>query len=116
MVKFDYDEKNDDLFLYDSKSKSKGSVELGDLILDFDSKKNLVGIQFLNASIFIKKFSDKSVFVKQMLLSLTSCKFDAEQNNGFFIVKVVLESKYEKICPVFSFPSIKESSPAVAFG
>lgn len=34
-VKFDYDKDNDDLFLFDTKSKSKGSVEFGDLILDW---------------------------------------------------------------------------------
>ena len=46
--KFDYDESSDDLFLFSPKSKSKGSVEFGDIVLDFNNKKELVGIELIN--------------------------------------------------------------------
>ena len=54
MEKFniDYDNESDDLFLY-AKEKSKGSVEIGDLILDFDRGGKLVGIEMLNATNFL---------------------------------------------------------------
>ncbi len=53
--KFDYDSENDDLFIYSGKSKSKGSVELGDIIFDSDSDGNIVAIQIMNAVKFIKE-------------------------------------------------------------
>ena len=34
--KFDYDEENDDLFIYLEGKKSAGAVEIGDFIVDFD--------------------------------------------------------------------------------
>ncbi|MBD3361480.1 DUF2283 domain-containing protein [Candidatus Woesearchaeota archaeon] len=49
---FSYDKENDDLFLYNHNSKSAGSVEVGDIILDFNNKKELVGIQINKASEF----------------------------------------------------------------
>ncbi len=36
---FSYDKENDDLFLFSPKSKSKGSIDLGQIVLDFNNKK-----------------------------------------------------------------------------
>ncbi|MBU2637908.1 MAG: DUF2283 domain-containing protein, partial [Nanoarchaeota archaeon] len=45
---FDYDSGNDDLFLYNPQSKSKASIEMGDFILDYNNRKELVGIEIVN--------------------------------------------------------------------
>ena len=57
--KFDYDVNNNDLFIYLEGKKSKGSIELGNFILDFDEKGDLVAIQILNISEILKKFFNK---------------------------------------------------------
>ena len=53
--KFDYDYENDSLFIYNSTSKSKGSVEIDDLIIDYSSNKEISGVELLNASRFFKE-------------------------------------------------------------
>ena len=52
---FKYDEESDDLFIYLPAKKSKGAVELGNFIFDFDENENLVALQILEASYTISK-------------------------------------------------------------
>lgn len=114
---FSYDKKNDDLFLFSPTSKSKGSVELGELILDFNSKKELVGIQIMKASNFIKDLVEEmdSSVIKQLLNGLQECRVDIKVKNNLLIVRVYLMSKTKEISPVLSVPSITETSPALAY-
>lgn len=114
---FSYDKENDDLFLFSPISKSKGSVELGELILDFNGKKELVGIQMMNASKFINDLVEQkdSSGIKQLLESLQECKVEIKVKNNLLIVKVYLISKTMEISPVLSLPSITETSPALAY-
>ncbi len=112
---FDYDLEDDDLFLYDSKSKSKGSVELGDFILDYDSKKQLVGIQIMNASKLLKDIvNEKEISIKKILSELKACNIDIKPKNNILVVKIFLISKAKELSPVIPLPSISESSPALA--
>ncbi len=57
---FDYDSRNDDLFIY-LEGKSKGAVELGNFILDFDEKGDLVAMEILNASEVLSKIISKII-------------------------------------------------------
>jgi uncharacterized protein YuzE len=112
---FSYDKKNDDLFIYSVKSKSKGSVELGDVVLDFNTKKELVGIQLINASKFLKDVCDQTGSdIKNLLGNLTECKLEEKTRNRLLIIKLYLNSKTKEITPIISIPSIKERSPAMA--
>lgn len=108
---------DDNLFLYNPKSKSKGSVELGDLILDYNNKKELVGIQIMNASKLIKEMVDKkdSRIIKEVLNNLMECKLDIKVKNNLLIIKVYLLSESKELSLIISVPSIKESSPALAY-
>ena len=113
--KFSYDRENDDLFLYNPKSKSKRSVEIGDLVLDYNSKKELVGIQILNASKFIKDFVDvKGSSIKDILNNLEECKVDVKAKSNMLIIKIYLHAKEKDLSPVISVPRIVEKSPALA--
>ncbi len=110
-----YDSENDDLFLFRPDSKSKGSVEIGDFVLDFDSKNELVGFQVMNASKSIKDMVDSDVAsVRKLLSNLTGCKLEAKSKGNALIIKFILVSGKEELMPVFCLPSIKESSPALA--
>lgn len=114
-VNFSYDKENDDLFLSIPKSKSKGSVELGDLILDFNNKKELVGIQIMNASKFVNDLINEKSNVKSILSTLKECKLEVKVKQNLLIIKIFLVSKIKEIAPVLSVPNIKSSSPALAY-
>tara|TARA_Y100000310_G_C20701281_1_gene830133 strand:+ start:5962 stop:6300 length:339 start_codon:yes stop_codon:yes gene_type:complete len=106
---FSYDQENDDLFLFDPKSKSKGSIEFGDLILDFNSKKELVGIQMMNASKFLKDILDEDVDLR----GLEECKVEVKVKNNLLLIKIGLFTKLKALNPVLTVPNIKERSPAL---
>ena len=114
---FDYDSDNDDLFLSSPKSKSRGSVEFGNIIFDFNSKKQLVGIQLMNASTILgDMIKEKSIDdMKQFLEKLKDCCVDIKDNSNMLIVKFLLISDLQEIEPVLSVPKITESSPALAY-
>jgi uncharacterized protein YuzE len=114
---FSYDKENDDLFIFNPKSKSRGSVELGNIILDFNAKKELVGIQIMDASNIIADIINEKSYslVKKLLSNLKSCRVDIKPKGNFLIVKIFLMSKVKEISPVLPLPSIKETSPALAY-
>jgi uncharacterized protein YuzE len=65
--------------LYNPSSKSKGSVELGNIILDYNSKKEFRGIQIMNASLLIREITgERKDAVKNMLTGLKACKAGAK--------------------------------------
>jgi hypothetical protein len=113
--KFSYDKENDDLLLFGPKSKSRGSVELGDIIIDFNSKKEFAGIQIMNASNMIKDLTGESLpSVKELLNNLEKCEIEVKPRNNILIIKMYLFSKQKEINPVLTVSNITESSPAIA--
>jgi len=113
--KFSYDKEFDDLFIFDSNSKSKGSVELGDIILDFNTKKEFVGIQLMNASRLLQDISGE-INIDIILEHLKECRIETITKNNLLIIKIFLISDKRQISPVLSVPNIIESSPALAYG
>ena len=113
---FSYDKENDDLFLFISRSKSKGSVELGNVVLDFNNKKELVGLQIMNASKLFKDIlSDNVNGIKSVLRNLKECKIDAKLKRNIMIIKIFLVSEKREIAPVMQVPTISRSSPSLAY-
>ena len=113
---FSYDKENDDLFLFIPKSKSKGSIELGDMVLDFNNKKELVGLQIMNASSLIKDLlGDNTNGIKAILKGLKECKVDAKVKRNMMIIKIWLMGNKREITPVIPVPAINQSSPALAY-
>lgn len=114
---FSYDKENDDLLLFNPTSKSKGSVEIGDLILDYNNKKEFVGLQILNASKIIKDLLSKETVssVKEVLSNLEECRVDIKPKKNLLIIKIYLKNKIAEIVPIISVPSIREASPALAY-
>ncbi|MFW5852766.1 MAG: DUF2283 domain-containing protein [Nanoarchaeota archaeon] len=114
---FDYDSGNDDLFLHSPGSKSKGSVEFGNIIFDFDSQKRLVGIQLVNASKTLQDMVDENSVdnMKDFLESLNDCRVDIKDNSNMLIVRFLLASKIHELKPILSVPKIAEGSAALAY-
>jgi len=46
----DYDKENDDLFVYRKNGKVKGSIDIGDFIVDLSHEGKVIGIEIMNAS------------------------------------------------------------------
>ena len=112
--KFSYDPTNDDLFLYNPIFNSMGSIEMGDLIADYNSDKELVGIQLIHASTLLQELVGKTAkSVQEALSTLKKCSFSIKKTNGLLFVKVYFESASEEMHSVFSLPNLQEMSPAV---
>jgi len=105
--KFDYDYENDSLFIYSSKSNA--SITIADLVIDYNSKKEICAIEILNTSKFLKE----SKLSKEKLKKLLECNIEIISKNNFLTIKLILilESKEEIFAPIL-VPSIKEFSPA----
>lgn len=112
--KFSYDQANDDLFLYSPFSHSKGSIEMGDLILDYNLRKELVGLQLIHASTLLQVLVGRTpTCIQQLLSTLKNCPFSIKKTNGLLFVKIRFESEFGEMSSVFSLPNLQEMSPAL---
>jgi uncharacterized protein YuzE len=113
---FSYDKENDNLFLFNLASKSRGGVELGDLILDYDSKKQLVGIQIMHASSLIQDLITENIqTIRDVLCNLIECGVETRVKGNLMITKIFLNSNIRNISAILPVPNIQETSPALAY-
>ena len=112
---FSYEKRTNDLFLYSPNSQSKGSIEFGDLILDFNTDKQLVGIQFMNATTFLEQATNHTTHttIANILSNLKECKVDINHQKNVLFIKIYLIGENEEISQVFSLPTITTPSPAI---
>jgi uncharacterized protein YuzE len=112
---FSYDKGNDDLFVFIPRFKSKGSVEVGDVVLDFNSKKEVVGIQIMHASRMIKDMTDENMSsIRNLLRDLRKCEFEVKPRNNMLFIRIFLFSEMKEISSVIPVPNITQPSPALA--
>ncbi len=112
---FDYDINNDDLFLYKEGSISKFNLELGNIIYDFDSNNNLVGLEILSASKTLSDLINKKIS-KSWLKNIIYVKVKTKTVNNLMIIRLFLSfkvnDKEEELFAPIQIPSIKSCSPA----
>ena len=115
--KFSFDKNQDDLFLYRSESKSKGSVEIGDIILDLNNKKEIVGLQIMKASNMLDDVSVRISLneIKDVLKNLKECKVEIILKKNLVIIRIHLYGKMKEFSSTFFFPKFMDSSPALAY-
>jgi len=65
--KIDYDAENDSLFVYLDGAKSKGAIEVGNFVLDFDEDSNLVAMEILDAKEIFKIIVTKIIELKNLI-------------------------------------------------
>ena len=107
--KFDYDEENDDLFIYLDGAKSGGAVELGDLVLDFDAKGNLAAIEVIEApSFFSKLISNAFEISKIKSLEVEIINF---RNMNALRLKIITPN--QTFTQTILVPKIVQESPAL---
>ncbi len=109
--KFDYDEENDSLFVYLTESKSNGAIELGNFVLDFDEKGNLVAMEIFNASEVLKA-------VLTRMIELTHVKeFKAQMFNfrNMASIKFSIGDGSKRQSANILIPRVTEKSPALSY-
>ena len=108
---FDYDTENDSLFMFDSKLKSKASVELNDLIIDYSSKGEISSLEVLNAKRFFSDIAGKYV---DSLASIKECKLEIIPKNNILLIKFFFKfNSDEKLSLPLLIPTINEPSKAL---
>jgi len=113
-IKFDYDEEEDILFIYDPERKSFGSVELGgNVIIDFDGKKRVVALEFLDATESLSSLTGKKI-TKKMLSGIKQAKFLAETKKGMLIIKFIILCAEKPIESMLTMTALNYRSHAMA--
>lgn len=110
--KFDYDQENDDLFIYDPKSKSRASIEMDDMVVDYNNKKQISAIELLNASRFFNQIGYS--LDEENLNNIKECKLEIIPQNNFLMIRLMLRLKEEKTSPLIMIPTIQNTSPALS--
>jgi len=113
MINFnvDYDSENDDLFVYLEGAKSKGAVEAGNFIFDFDKKGNLVAIQIMEASKTLKILLSKII----KLSEIKEFKAEAINYRNMESVKFTLSDKSHTETTNILVPRIIKESPSLKY-
>jgi uncharacterized protein YuzE len=113
--RFDYDQDNDSLFVFNPNSKSKASIEVDELVIDFNSNKEVSAIEINNASTFIKAISNESELdFKEALSEIKECQVDIIPKSNFYVIKLMIILKTnQKINTSTLIPNITEPSPAI---
>ena len=106
---FDYDLENDDLFIYLEGKKSSGAIELGNFVLDFDNKGDLVAIQIINASEVFKKILSKVTEIN----NLKRVEADIINFRNMEAIKFRVLTDSEEETTNILIPNIKEKSPVL---
>jgi len=85
----DYDIENDILFIHRKDVKTKGSVEImgGDIIMDFSKDKEVVGLEIMNASEFLKNFN----ITKNMLSQALAGDIKIVQQRSVLFITIILK-------------------------
>jgi uncharacterized protein YuzE len=107
--KYSYCAENDDLFLYLENSKSKGSIEVGNFVLDFDKKDNLVGIQIFEASKIFSKILSNIV----ELTKIKEINIETENFRNMRAIKINIETSLGKSKGIIGLPDLNFESPAL---
>lgn len=89
---FDYDRDNDTLFIY-KKETVKGSIDVGNYIVDFTHEGNVAGIEIMNASEVLRNLGVENP--SDFLESMKHVSFKTVQKHDSVAVYFVISSKTE---------------------
>jgi hypothetical protein len=83
-----------------------GSAVFGDLVLDYDANKALIGVQFTNATKFLAKITGTKdrARIRSLLENLRECTIEVLADDEILSVRVRLSSLLWEIAPIFTVP------------
>jgi len=91
-MKYDYDDENDILVIYEHNEDVKESLEVSEgIVLDLDSDDGVVGIEIMDASEFFGSFNPE--INKSFLSELNSARIEYKSFRNQWMLLVVLQSK-----------------------
>ncbi|MBS3084744.1 DUF2283 domain-containing protein [Candidatus Pacearchaeota archaeon] len=108
---FDYDLDNDDLFIYLEGKKSAGAVEMGNFVLDFDKKGNLVAMQIINVSDVLTKILSKIIEISK----IREIKMDIVNFRNMDAIKFSIDDGKSLERANILIPHIMEKSPVLKY-
>ena len=108
---FDYDEENDNLFIYSGESKSSGAVEFGNFVIDFDEKENFVGLEISEASKVLSRLLSKIIELNKIV----ELKTDVVNFRNMASIKIKIITDKGSDTANIIIPAIKENSPALDY-
>ena len=100
-ILFDYDPDNDSLFIY-RKAKIKGSIDIGDLIVDMSLDGKVAGIEMLNAIDALKNMGIKAP--KDVLKSIKSAGIRAVYKQDSIMIYYSIISKAREVSSSVAVP------------
>jgi uncharacterized protein YuzE len=109
--KVDYDSENDDLFVYLEGAKSKGAVEAGNFVFDFDEKGNLVAIQIMEAGKTLKILLTKII----QLSKITEFRAEAANYRNMASIRFSLSDDSNTETAIILVPRIIKESPSLKY-
>ncbi|MCX6749780.1 MAG: DUF2283 domain-containing protein [Candidatus Pacearchaeota archaeon] len=108
---FSYDSENDDLFIYLDGKISEGGIELGNFVLDFDKKGDLVALQILNASEVLSKILSKMIKMSE----IKEIRVDIMNFRNMEGIKFEIRTDKERENANILIPHIREKSPVLRY-
>ncbi len=111
--KLDYDFEEDLLYLYNENKKSKGSIELGELIVDLEKKGEVVGLEIFEASKYLSELTNKKIS-KESLKKIEKASISFISKKGTILIKILLPIKKTEIPATIAIQNIKYKSPVTA--
>jgi uncharacterized protein YuzE len=92
-------------------SKSKGSVEVGNFVFDFDEKENLTAIEITNAKEILSKLVSKIL----VLSKIRELKAEVINFRNMEAVQFKITADTQTATANIIIPRIKEESPALSY-
>ncbi len=114
MAKFkaDYDAEEDMLFLYNETRRSSGSVELGEIVIDFTNKGDIVALEIFGASQYLSEITNHRL-TKSALSKIRSAGVSFMKKRGTTIIKILFPLEKE-ISATIAIQNINYRSPILA--
>ncbi len=99
----DYDKKNDDLFVYRKNGKVRGSIEIGDFIVDLSHEGKITSIEILNASANLSHLKITKNILSNIKKARLAVRYRPE---AIYIYTLFLLKNKEQIGTMIPIPAI----------
>ncbi len=86
---FDYDKDNDSLFIY-KKETVKGSIDVGNYVVDFTHEGNVAGIEIMNASEVMRNLKVENI--EKFLENIKQITFKSVQKRDSVVIYFAISS------------------------
>ena len=84
---YNYDSKNDTLFIFNSELDYKSSLDMGGLVIDFSKDNKIKGIEITEASLFFSEFLEKEI-TKENIMKVTNYLIDIKKSKNMYHISL----------------------------